>query len=76
MAKKLPIANDDVLFYDDFVIEEDGSITAWTCAINDLDLAPDTTAGSERLPLGECAAPRRECPRGFTNAFECRPFVT
>lgn len=49
---------------DEFVVEADGSVTAWACAINDLGVA--------RVRLRECAAPRHECPRGFEEAFECR----
>lgn len=60
MSKQLPIV-------DEFIIAEDGTITGWACAFNDLALP-----GSEREPLRECAAPRHECPRGFTIAFECK----
>lgn len=49
---------------DEFVVEADGSVTAWACAINDLGVA--------RVRLRECAAPRQECPRGFHEAFQCR----
>ena len=58
MASKLPIV-------DEFVINADGSVTAWACAINDLGV-------SQVKLLPECAAPRQECPRGFTLAWECR----
>lgn len=53
---------------DEFVVEADGSVTAWACAINDLGVA--------RVRLRECAAPRQECPRGFTEAFQCRSIDT
>jgi hypothetical protein len=49
---------------DEIVVNEDGSVTAWACALNDL--------GIVRVPLRECAAPRRECPRGFHKSFECK----
>ncbi len=54
---RLPII--DVL-----TVNEDGSVTGWACAINDLGLV--------HVPLQECAAPRHECPRGFSEAFECK----
>jgi hypothetical protein len=50
---------------DEFIVNEDGSVTAWACAINDLGVA-------QVKLLPECAAVRQECPRGFTKAFECR----
>lgn len=53
---------------DEFVVEADGLVTAWACAVNDLGIA--------RVPLRECAAPRQECPRGFTEAFACRSIDT
>lgn len=49
---------------DEIVVNEDGSVTAWACALNDL--------GMVHVPLRECAAPRQECPRGFTKSFECK----
>lgn len=52
---------------DEFIINEDGSTTAWACAINDLGLA--------KVKLRECAAPRQECPRGFTAAFACKEYL-
>lgn len=59
--KRMPIV-------DEFVVDADGAVTAWACAINDLGLA--------QVKLRECAAPRQECPRGFTEAFECRSIDT
>lgn len=53
---------------DEFVINEDGSTTAWACAINDLGLA--------KVKLRECAAPRHECPRGFSTSFGCKDNVS
>lgn len=61
MARKMPIV-------DEFIVDANGSVTAWACAVNDLGIA--------RVPLRECAAPRQECPRGFTEAFECRSIDT
>ena len=61
MKARLPIV-------DEFVVDTDGSVTAWACAVNDLGIA--------RVRLRECAAPRAECPRGFTEAFECRSIDT
>lgn len=61
MARKVPII-------DEFIVAADGAVTAWACAVNDLGIA--------RVPLRECAAPRQECPRGFTEAFECRSIDT
>jgi hypothetical protein len=52
---------------DEIVINEDGTLTGWACALN--DLAVD---GTDRVKLRECAAPRAECPRGFAEAFECK----
>lgn len=52
---------------DEFIIELDGGVTGWACALNDLGLA--------KIPLRECAAPRRECPRGFDRAFACREHI-
>lgn len=61
MKARLPIV-------DEFVVDTDGSVTAWACAVNDLGIA--------RVRLRECAAPRAECPRGFTESFECRSIDT
>ena len=61
MKARLPIV-------DEFVVDTDGSVTAWVCAINDLGIA--------RVLMRECAAPRAECPRGFTEVFECRSIDT
>lgn len=61
MKARLPIV-------DEFVVDTDGSVTAWACAVNDLGIA--------RVLMRECAAPRAECPRGFTEAFECRSIDT
>lgn len=52
---------------DELTINADGTITLWACAANDLKLP-----GSKHEPMRECAAPRAECPRGFTEAFECK----
>lgn len=53
-----------ILYEDTLVIHEDGSVTGWACALNDhLDA---------KVPLQECAAPRGDCPRLFTQAFQCR----
>lgn len=60
MSKEVPII-------DEITINEDGTLTGWACALNDLG-AP----GTERVKLRECAAPRHECPRGFTQEFECK----
>jgi hypothetical protein len=60
MAKTLHIV-------DEITVNEDGTLTGWACALNDLSVD-----GSERVKLRECAAPRSECPRGFREAFECR----
>jgi hypothetical protein len=49
---------------DEFIIGPDGLVTAWACAINDL--------GTAQVRLHECAAPRQECARGFTESFACR----
>lgn len=52
---------------DEIIINADGSLTGWACALNDLSVE-----GTERVRLKECAAPRGECPRGFREAFECK----
>ena len=57
MSKRLPLA-------DELVFRPDGTVVGWACALNDyLDA---------KIPLRECAAPRYQCPRGYTEAFECR----
>jgi len=61
MARKMPIV-------DEFVVDTDGSVTAWACAVNDLGIA--------HVRLRDCAAPRQECPRGFSEAFACRTVDT
>jgi hypothetical protein len=52
---------------DEIIINEDGTVTGWACALNDLAIE-----GTEREPLRECAAPRGECPRGFSVPFKCK----
>lgn len=54
----LPIIEDEI------EIDEDGNIVAWACAVRDLGIA--------QPKLRECAAPRGDCPRGFTKHFECK----
>jgi hypothetical protein len=58
MTTKLPIV--DVLTFS----EEDGTVEGWACALIDAGLLDV----SERR---ECAAPRGECARGMTRAFQC-----
>ena len=51
---------------DTFVIGEDAKVTGWTCAMNAVGLTTEK--------VGECAAPRGECPRGFTESQECKKY--
>lgn len=52
------------IYTDTITINDDGNVTGWACALND-HLDAD-------VPLQECAAPRGDCPREFSEAFECR----
>jgi hypothetical protein len=60
---------------DQLEIAEDGTITGWACVLNALSLTQET--------IGECPAHppetggpgdtvRANCPRGFTERFQCR----
>lgn len=61
--KNLPVIPTTV-YTDEITINEDGTITGWACALIDLGLLD----ASERQG---CAAPRGECARGMTEAFQC-----
>lgn len=49
---------------DEIEIDETGKVSGWACALND--------ALDAGVKLRACAAPRGECVRGFSQAFECR----
>lgn len=63
LAKSLPVVRE---YFDEFVIEPDGAVTAWACAA--LDLSLDT---ADSITRGRCVAPDGLCPRGLTQTFEC-----
>lgn len=59
-----PPRNPLPIIVDTFTEDDDEGVTAWACAAIDLGLLD----ASERRG---CAAPRGECARGMTRAFQC-----
>jgi len=51
---------------DTFTIGEDAEVTGWTCAMNAIGVANEE--------VGDCAAPKGECPRGFKKSQECKAY--
>ena len=46
---------------DELTIDENGNISAWLCALRDMELSDEA--------LGPCVAADNGCPRGFQEQF-------